>query len=122
MNYRRLYEKHYGIKIPPEYDVHHIDFNRENNSISNLIVLPKSLHHKLHWVRNTACFTLDRFFDFQGIDKEIDMKYERGCILAALDVYDELQIWSCRKNSEDNKIALKQFANYPDYFDYSIFR
>ena len=29
------------------------------------------------------------------------MDYERRCINAALDVYDELQIWSCRKDCED---------------------
>lgn len=101
MNYRKLYEKHYGIKIPPEYDIHHIDFNRNNNDIKNLILLPKSLHRKLHWVRNTSCVNLDRFFDFQGIQIERPMDYERRCINAALDVYDELQIWSCRKNCED---------------------
>lgn len=114
MNYRKLYAKHYGIKIPPEYDIHHIDFNRENNDIKNLILLPKSLHHKLHWVRNTSCFNLDGFFNFQGIAVERSMAYERRCIIAALDVYDEIQIWSCRKNCEDIFIndELKGGYNY----------
>lgn len=47
------------------------------------------------------------------------MDYERRCINAALDVYDELQIWSCRKNNEDINLY------YPGsfgYYDYSIFR
>ena len=119
MNYRKLYEKHYGIKIPPEYDIHHIDFNRDNNSIENLLLLPKDLHRKLHWVRNTSCVNLDGFFDFQGIAAQRPMDYERRCINAALDVYDKLQIWSCRKNCEDMKL---HFPGCVGYYDYSIFR
>lgn len=101
MNYRKLYAKHYGIIIPDGYDIHHIDFDRNNNAIENLILLPTELHKRLHWVRNTSCVNLDRFFDFQGIKTQRPMDYERRCINAALDVYDELQIWSCRKDCED---------------------
>lgn len=120
MNYRRLYENHYGITIPPEYDIHHIDFNRENNEIENLLLIPKELHKRLHSVRNTSCVNLDRFFDFQGIQEQRPMDYERRCIDAALDVYDELQIWSTRKNNED--MAYGQIGYCPGFFDYSMFR
>ena len=116
MKYRVFYENHYGIKIPPEYEIHHIDFNRENNAIENLLLIPKTLHRKLHKVRNTSCVNLDGFFDFQGIKEQRPMDYERKCINAALDVYDELQIWSCRKANEDDKI------NIPGYFNYNMFR
>lgn len=119
MDYRRLYENHYGITIPPEYDIHHIDFNMDNNNIENLLLLPKDLHRKLHWVRNTSCVNLDGFFDFQGIAAQRPMDYERRCINAALDVYDKLQIWSCRKNCEDMKL---HFPGCAGYYDYSIFR
>ena len=34
--------------IPKGYDVHHIDFNKENNSIDNLTLLTRSEHHSLH--------------------------------------------------------------------------
>lgn len=130
MNYRKLYAKHYGIKIPPEYDIHHIDFDRNNNNIENLLLLPKKLHRKLHHVRNTSCVNLDRFFDFQGIAAQRPMDYERRCINAALDVYDELQIWSCRKYCEDigcvgwhypyDESRLK--TECVNFFDYTMFR
>ena len=118
MNYRKLYAKHYGIKIPPEYDIHHIDFDRNNNNIENLLLLPKKLHRKLHHVRNTSCVNLDRFFDFQGIAAQRPMDYERRCINAALDVYDELQIWSCRKNFED----IMGQGNWIGDFNYNFLR
>ena len=48
MNYRKLYKEHYCIEFGPEYAIHHIDGDRENNDISNLILLPESLHKRWH--------------------------------------------------------------------------
>lgn len=41
-------------KKPKGYDVHHIDFDKGNYELSNLELLSKSDHNKLHagWVRN----------------------------------------------------------------------
>lgn len=47
-NYRKIYEKACDIKIPKKYIIHHIDFDRTNNNISNLVMLPNSLHTKYH--------------------------------------------------------------------------
>lgn len=52
MNYRALYKKHYNIQFGREYDVHHIDGNRENNSIDNLVLLPSKLHHQYHFSKS----------------------------------------------------------------------
>lgn len=48
MNYRKYYEKKCNIKIPEGYEIHHIDFNRDNNDIFNLVMLPKKLHNEYH--------------------------------------------------------------------------
>lgn len=34
--------------IPEGYEIHHIDFNKENNDISNLACITKEEHHKIH--------------------------------------------------------------------------
>lgn len=47
-NYRLKYKKYYNIDFDNNYDIHHIDFNHNNNDISNLILLPKALHRKYH--------------------------------------------------------------------------
>lgn len=52
MNYRKLWESVYG-KIPTDekgrtYDIHHIDGNRKNNSIDNLVCLSIEDHYKIH--------------------------------------------------------------------------
>lgn len=54
-NYRRKYIKHYGdelrrigIKFGNGYIIHHIDGDRNNNDIRNLLMLPRYLHSKYH--------------------------------------------------------------------------
>ena len=49
-DFRRYYEEYYNIKIPEEFDIHHIDFNHSNNAIDNLIMIPKILHNKYHYI------------------------------------------------------------------------
>lgn len=48
MNYRKFYEEQTKTKLPKNFEVHHIDLNRENNDISNLVAIPKKLHQELH--------------------------------------------------------------------------
>ena len=47
MMHRAVWEHHNG-PIPDGWDVHHIDRDRTNNSITNLMCLPKDEHTKLH--------------------------------------------------------------------------
>ena len=47
VNYKKLYESIHG-KILVGNDVHHIDWNRENNNIDNLISIPKKIHKLIH--------------------------------------------------------------------------
>ena len=46
--YRAKYKRHYGINFDSGYVIHHIDGNRQNNDINNLLLLPLSLHSKYH--------------------------------------------------------------------------
>jgi hypothetical protein len=52
MNYRKIWEQTHGT-IPKDengrtYDIHHIDGNRKNNSVDNLICLSVEDHYKIH--------------------------------------------------------------------------
>lgn len=49
MDIRKLYKKHYGMDFGSSYDIHHIDLNKNNNDISNLLLLPQELHRRFHW-------------------------------------------------------------------------
>lgn len=48
MMHRDVWE-HYKGKIPPNYDVHHLNKNREDNRIENLELLKKADHTKKHY-------------------------------------------------------------------------
>lgn len=64
--YRKIYEAFYG-PIPKDengrtYDVHHIDGNRNNNSILNLIALSIQDHYDVHYYQGdwAACHRLSK--------------------------------------------------------------
>ncbi len=46
--YRKKYMKHHSVVLDDNTDVHHIDWNRKNNDIDNLIAIPKWLHKRIH--------------------------------------------------------------------------
>ncbi len=46
--HKRVAEKKVGGKIFPGREVHHIDGNKNNNRPSNLMILKKSVHKKIH--------------------------------------------------------------------------
>jgi len=46
-NYRSLYKNEIEL-YPTDWEIHHIDFNHENNSKENLIAVPKIVHVTIH--------------------------------------------------------------------------
>jgi len=42
-------ENNGGIAVPKNYVIHHMDNNKLNNNINNLVLLPQDFHAKLHW-------------------------------------------------------------------------
>lgn len=49
-----IYEKEYNMSIPEGFHIHHIDLDKSNNDISNLIMLTNGDHNKLHSHMNRA--------------------------------------------------------------------
>nr|DAH58037.1 MAG TPA: HNH endonuclease [Caudoviricetes sp.] len=47
-NYREYYKKYFGIDFGNEFEIHHIDGNRDNNNIDNLILIPDKTHSDFH--------------------------------------------------------------------------
>lgn len=47
-NMHRYVWEYYNGEIPKGYEIHHVDFDRSNNDISNLQMLSRSDHRKLH--------------------------------------------------------------------------
>lgn len=51
-DYRKKYKRFYTIEFNEDFAIHHIDFDRSNNDISNLLLLPKELHARYHLIVN----------------------------------------------------------------------
>lgn len=63
-NFRKIYKDYYGL-IPKDengrtYEIHHIDGNRNNNDISNLIAVSIQEHYNIHYSQEDwgACFKI----------------------------------------------------------------
>ena len=113
MNYRKLYEDKFGIKIPKNYDIHHIDADRNNNEIENLIMLPSKLHRALHkhigLLSKTHIRVLVNWYKKKGI---FYSPYFLGRELR--DKVDTMNIST--KTKKANKIRVeKDRKNYTDY-------
>lgn len=85
MDYRIKYKKHYEIEFGTDYVIHHIDEDRNNNDISNLLLLPRDLHSKYHEYKRefldqsdgeVDLYTLERLLSvLKDIDFWIEQKY-----------------------------------------------
>lgn len=107
MNYRKFYEEQTKTKLPKNFDVHHIDHDRTNNNIDNLIAILRELHqhyHQLIKVMNVIK------------DLRIDVRYNPITFNYILDDVNELA-----KTTEE----IHKFIYYRDYLlgkiPYSIF-
>lgn len=63
-HYRKIYEQYHG-SIPREadgrsYEIHHIDGNRENNDITNLVAITIQEHYDIHYAQKDwqACYLI----------------------------------------------------------------
>lgn len=56
MDYRKFYEETLGLVLKKEEEVHHLDRNRGNNKIINLVAIPRKLHKQYH-----LCLTMCEF-------------------------------------------------------------
>lgn len=99
-DYIKLYAKTYGITWDhKKFEVHHIDGNRKNNDIWNLLLLPKELHQRLH---QSGWFDLERYEEqllkFGLSDQNFDDLQSR------IDTLEECRKWATLRAMEYRKL------------------
>ena len=62
-----VWETHWGRRVPPGCVIHHMDWNKKNNSIENLICLTVQEHNLVHNYKFNEC----------GDDLEAETAWER---------------------------------------------
>lgn len=113
MNYRKIYEQHYGITIPDDFEIHHINKDRTDNRIENLLLLPSRIHQSFHIVDNE----LSRGFieNINYISATVNNVHELGYIREYVEVWAKiipaLKYWSSVKVFEDLAIQTGEIAH-----------
>lgn len=105
-DYRKKYKRYYGIEFGSEYAVHHIDFDRSNNNIENLLLLPRGLHNKYHMCLD-GCSNNEHMIN--GIITDLP-KYKLTSMLHLVEALTEIQKW----------VKWKSY-NYDEYLKNFIF-
>ena len=78
--HRYKYEKEIGY-LPKNWDVHHMDHNKKNNDIDNLVALPKDVHARIFATGGNQFVKRDRRTERLGdaqreINKYLTLKQE----------------------------------------------
>ena len=97
MDYRKYYKEYYKIEFDDNYAIHHMDFDRRNNDISDLILLPRKLHAKYHLVLNVLSIcpkkpVADGYIDFTLSNSEMT-DYNSKMLEKLPDVIKECNKW-----------------------------
>lgn len=115
-DYLKFYEDYFGIRWNRDkYEVHHIDHNRQNNAIENLILLPRKVHRHLH-LSLIGGLTLFQTSKVSELLHTIELSCACGfpdsicdSVRKFLDATNEMKIWGIYKQQEyRNCIDLSQ--------------
>lgn len=82
--HREIYAALHG-PIPKRYDIHHIDGDKENNSISNLACIPSSVHRAMHQIEEWQT------------NRHHKMKYYASDAGIAAAIHSAVMSWEIRK-------------------------
>lgn len=111
-NYRKYYKEYYGIDFGSEYVIHHIDFDRSNNDIRNLILLPKKLHRQYHFILTALGAENGIIENFNlrmdGKTNQPITEYQIKMFVDLLDVLKELRKWKQYKNNLEYNLYMEQ--------------
>ena len=93
MNYRKKFENFYRMKIPEGYVIHHIDMDRSNNRIGNLVMLPSKLHSQFHWYYSACVDQETRQINYPTTMGDMSHWYLRDNLEKFLDILHECDKW-----------------------------
>lgn len=96
IDYRKYYEDYYGINIQDGFVIHHIDGNRNNNRIDNLLMLPNELHARYHFYKN--------HFIYMNFELQLFGKKESAWLRGYADIIEECEKYLSMKYEQDLKI------------------
>ena len=124
MNYRKKYEDYFNVNLPSDIVVHHIDANRENNSLDNLVAMPRELHSRYHSQKNELFSVLshadDKYLDLEIIISGIALNnYYLEMMKSFINTYNECWEWLAYKLYLEGKYPVDVLKTYIQEDDYA---
>ena len=125
-NYRKIYADYYGIEWDSQlFEIHHINRNRNDNNIYNLVLLPKKLHKEYHKIINIIQFDFETVADVFNVSNYdiyhaseyqelIKIKFDIANIIL---FQSQIKIF-CDNYKTNNFAKLLQFCYYDIYKKY----
>ena len=106
MQYRTFFKKYYNINFGNQYDIHHIDLNRDNNNIENLMLIPRRLHRKYHkYINMINRVDLSIIYNAKICGNNINiLNYTLSILYVFADVISECNKWYDYKMYLDGKM------------------
>ena len=101
--YREYYKSYYNIDFGADIVIHHIDFDRDNNDIKNLLAMPRALHSKYHECLNQLENSGAEIKDIKLSDRSCVTYHDLYYIEQYIDVVKEVLIWVNKKEIMDLK-------------------
>lgn len=115
-NYRTFFKNYYHLSLDKNIHVHHIDHNRENNSIENLVAIPSELHQKYHAFMNEAEWVIEYLGGFHSFFFELDQRFwidGKKMFVIMQEYYELMQPWRKIKAQFDEAIDYSKKRNLP---------
>lgn len=112
-DYRKYYKEYYGITFDKDLEIHHLDWDRSNNDISNLLLIPKATHEKFHFACNAISSALSKY----GSPKDLHLDpnghtYDVQMAQLYFSAIEDMDTWNVYKTlgyefCYDNRVTLK---------------
>ena len=107
--YEHIYvmEKHLNRPLEENEVVHHLDCNPANNRLSNLLLLSRGMHAKLHFWIDTGAFiheSYERNGMNSGNSKVTELKYCNHCEATLQDKQEKYCSKSCESADKQNPL------------------
>jgi hypothetical protein len=112
-DYRKFYKDYYGITFDDDMVIHHLDWNRNNNDISNLLLIPKEIHNMFHKSCRYVKDIIERYGNPQMLVLEKGVTIISQHANQYFKAIDEMAIWNGYKALDykyclDNRITVNR--------------
>lgn len=111
----------YNNKIPTGYQIHHIDYNKENNNIENLQILSIKEHMQIHGKIKASDKNWLKKFQIKGIEKAKEWHKSKNGIIWHKKHYNNIKnklhqtinliCQNCNNNFDTINIGINKFCS-----------